>query len=66
MSVSGETLRFLRESHGLTCAEFAAMAKCAPSYVSMVERGQRRLSPSMLCRWLNIYGFELDDFKEAV
>lgn len=49
-TATGERLRFLRKSIGLTQAQVAALAGMEQSDVSMAESGERHLGPERMTR----------------
>lgn len=55
-------LRTARERAGLSQVALAARAGCAPSTVSLVERGAR-LSRRMARRFSDVLGVPLDDLR---
>jgi transcriptional regulator with XRE-family HTH domain len=52
----GEKLRDERRSRGLTIERTAKILGLSPSYLGLVERGERCLSSSKLVKFCNLFG----------
>jgi transcriptional regulator with XRE-family HTH domain len=48
--VNGEALKVIRERSGFSRAALAAKCELDPSYLSLIETGQRRPSPLVMWR----------------
>lgn len=60
----GPQIRRLRRERGLTQAQMAGELGVSPSYVNLVERGQRPVSADLLVRLAQVYGLDLSAFSE--
>lgn len=60
----GPQIRRLRRERGLTQARMAGELGVSPSYVNLVERGQRPVSADLLVRLAQVYGLDLSAFSE--
>ena len=56
----GEKLRRERTARDLTIEKTAAMLGLSPSYLGLVERGERCLSLAKLVKFCNFFGVSLD------
>ncbi|PJW21985.1 helix-turn-helix domain-containing protein [Geobacillus thermoleovorans] len=45
--MTNEMIRFIRQTRGLTLREFAATVGCSYSYISLIESGDRRVTPRL-------------------
>lgn len=61
----GQTLRRLREERNLTQTELADLLGVAPSFISLLERGERQPSVETLARLAGIFGVSYDDLLGA-
>jgi transcriptional regulator with XRE-family HTH domain len=66
VKISGQTLRLMRMSVGMRQDIVADLIGCTRQYVSLVELGKRRPSKELLERWISVFEFTADDFKEVV
>lgn len=65
-SPEGDLLKFLRESRAMSTRQVAKMLGISASTVSHTENGRRDLDQVTLRRFLNIYGYEVSEFKEML
>lgn len=63
MNDTGEALRLLRTSLGLTTTEVALLVDTTQATISRVETGNRNPSQRLLRRWLDVFGFDMEEFK---
>ncbi|HXI85889.1 MAG TPA: short-chain fatty acyl-CoA regulator family protein, partial [Parvularculaceae bacterium] len=59
----GPQIRRLRRERGQTQAQMAGELGVSPSYVNLIERGQRPVSADLLVRIASAYDLDLSDFS---
>lgn len=66
MTKEAKTLKFLREARGLSMRKAGLILGTSDAFVNHSEHGRIDLTPNIIMRFLNAYGFEYDYFKKIV
>ncbi len=62
-SFGGAVLKYLRNKKGMSLKEAATKASLTYSYLSYLETGKKRLSPTLRDRLMKVYGYSPSSFK---
>lgn len=57
----GKNIRTLRKKRNLSIDELSQLIGISPSFLGLIERGQRGLSIDNLCRICNMFNIQLDE-----
>lgn len=66
MTKEARVLKFLRESRRLSMRKAGSILGTSDAFVNHSEHGRIDLTPSIILRFLNAYGFEYDYFQKLV
>ena len=66
MTKEAKVLKFLRESRRLSMRKAGAILGTSEAFINHSEHGRIDLTPTIILRFLNAYGFEYGYFKDLV
>ena len=66
MTKEARILKFLRESRRLSMRKAGAILSTSEAFINHSEHGRIDLTPAIILRFLNAYGFEYGYFKDLV
>ncbi len=66
MTKEAKVLKFLRESRRLSMRKAGRVIGASDAYVSHCEHGRIDLTPKIILKFLNAYGYDQDYFKRVV
>lgn len=66
MTKEAKTLKYLREVRGLSMRQAGLLFKTSDAFVNHSENGRIDLTPTIIMKFLNAYGFEYEYFKKLV
>lgn len=64
--MTAKDLRTVRKLIGLNVEQLAFLVGCSPSYISMIETGARRLTPSMQRKIVDGLGVKMELLKMLI
>ncbi len=66
MTKEAKTLKFLRETRGLSMRKAGLILGTSDAFVNHSEHGRIDLTPTIIMKFLNAYGFEYEYFRKLV
>lgn len=66
MTKEAKVLKFLRESRKLSMRKAGTVVGASEAFVNHSEHGRIDLTPKIILKFLNAYGYELEYFKKLV
>ncbi len=66
MTKEAKVLKYLREVRGLSMRKAGSLFGTSDAFVNHSENGRIDLTPTLIMKFLNAYGFEYEYFKKIV
>lgn len=66
MTKEAKVLKFLRESRRLSMRKAASVLNTSEAFVNHCEHGRIDLTPKIILKFINTYGYDLDYFRKLI